>query len=131
TAIELVRLGLCATFQALENGAYLSSRGVLGWSPDRQRDAFRWSARLWGAYVGIEIGRLAAERFGPGGGTPFAARSAREKNEWAKKMARQLAWAPLTVHWGSEKGLVSDMTVGLLATIPGVIQIRDLWASTA
>ncbi|AEO57896.1 hypothetical protein MYCTH_2304628 [Thermothelomyces thermophilus ATCC 42464] len=133
TAIEYLRLALCVAFQALENGAYLSSRGVMGWSPARQGEAYRWSARLWGAYVGIEIGRLAAERFGPAGadGTAFAARPPHEKSEWAKKMARQLAWAPLTVHWGSEKGLVSEMTVGLLASIPGVIQMRDLWASTA
>ncbi|KAL2201127.1 hypothetical protein P885DRAFT_26802 [Corynascus similis CBS 632.67] len=131
--IEWVRLALCVVFQGLENGAYLSSRGVLGWTPAQQGLAYRWSARLWAGYVGIELGRIAAERFGPSGAgsKSFAARSPQEKSEWTKKAARQLAWAPLTLHWGSEKGLVSEATVGLLASIPGIIQMRDLWASTA
>ncbi|KAH6624709.1 hypothetical protein B0J18DRAFT_429077 [Chaetomium sp. MPI-SDFR-AT-0129] len=131
TAIEYLRLALCITFQSLENGAYLSGRGILSWTPAQQGQAYKWSARFWAAYVGIEIGRLFAERFDSSSHSGFATKSAAEKTEWTKKTARQLAWAPLTVHWGSEKGLVSDMTVGLLASIPGVIQMRDLWASTA
>jgi hypothetical protein len=127
TALEYLRLILCVTFQALENGAYLSSRGVMSWTPAEQGRAFKWSARLWGAYVGIELGKLAAERLGGG----FGAKSKAERSEWTKKTARQLAWAPLTLHWGSEKGLVSEMTVGAVASIPGIIQLRDLWASTA
>ncbi|EAQ91146.1 hypothetical protein CHGG_03081 [Chaetomium globosum CBS 148.51] len=91
----------------------------------------KWSARFWAAYVGIEIGRLAAERFGPTGARAFKTKTKQEKSEWTKKTVRQLAWAPLTLHWESDKGLVSDTTVGVLACIPGVIQMRDLWASTA
>lgn len=127
TAVELTRLALCVTFQSLENVAYLSQRGVLSLTAAQQVRAYRWSARLWAGYVGIELGRLAAERFGPAA----PPQSAAQRAEWTKKTVRQLAWAPLTLHWGSEKGLVSDMAVGLLASIPGVIQIRDLWASTA
>ncbi|KAK4152067.1 hypothetical protein C8A00DRAFT_35243 [Chaetomidium leptoderma] len=125
-ALEYLRLTLCITFQSLENGAYLSSRGIMSWTPAEQGRAYKWSARFWAAYVGIELGRLAAERVRPG----FAAQGAGDKTEWAKKTVRQLAWAPLTLHWGSNKGLVSDTTVGVLACIPGVIQMRDLWAST-
>jgi hypothetical protein len=129
TALEYLRLALCITFQSLENGAYLSQRGVLSWTPAQQGKAYKWSARFWAAYVGIELGRLAAERFGEAGS--WRAKSAEEKSQWAKTTARQLAWAPLTLHWGSDKGLVSEMTVGVLASIPGIIQLRDLWASTA
>ncbi|KAH6636381.1 hypothetical protein F5144DRAFT_529953 [Chaetomium tenue] len=132
TLLEYLRLALCITFQSLENGAYLSSRGIMSWTPAEQGRAFKWSARFWAAYVGIEIGRLAAERFGPSSGAgAFKAKTKQEKSEWTKKTVRQLAWAPLTLHWGSDKGLVSDTTVGVLACIPGVIQMRDLWASTA
>ena len=125
--LEYLRLALCITFQSLENGAYLSSRGILSWTPAEQGKAFKWSARFWAAYVGIELGRLGAERFGAG----TAITTAAAKREWTKRAVRQLAWAPLTLHWGSNKGLVSDATVGVLASIPGVIQMRDLWASTA
>jgi hypothetical protein len=133
TLLEYLRLALCITFQSLENGAYLSQRGVLSWTPAQQGKAYKWSARFWAAYVGIELGRLAAERFGgpSAGAGSWRAKSAEEKSRWAKTTARQLAWAPLTLHWGSDKGLVSETTVGLLASIPGVIQLRDLWASTA
>ncbi|KAK4106332.1 hypothetical protein N658DRAFT_490948 [Parathielavia hyrcaniae] len=127
--LEYARLALCITFQSLENGAYLSGRGVMSWTPAQQGRAYKWSARFWAAYVGIELGRLAAARFGPG--AEFQAKPARDKGEWAKNAARQLAWAPLTLHWGSDKGLFGDATVGLLACIPGVIQMKDLWVSTA
>ncbi|KAL2135454.1 hypothetical protein VTI74DRAFT_8440 [Chaetomium olivicolor] len=129
SAIEYLRLGLCIVFQSLENGAYLSSRGVMSWTPAQQGQAYKWSARFWAAYVGIELGKLAAQRFGPGAAKGF--KTQREKNEWTKNTVRQLAWAPLTLHWSSDKGLVSEMTVGALASIPGIIQLRDLWASTA
>ncbi|KAK0722530.1 hypothetical protein B0T26DRAFT_223841 [Lasiosphaeria miniovina] len=122
TTVEVVRLALCIALQALENGAYLSSKGVLGWSPAQQGKAYKWSARFWAAYVGIELGRLAAEVAGP---DPEDARA------WRNKVVRNLAWAPLTLHWSTDGGLVSEPVVGVLATIPGVIQIRDLWAGTA
>ena len=129
TLLEYTRLALCITFQGLENGAYLSAKGIMGWTPQQQGRAGKWSARFWAAYVGIEIGRLAAERFGPAAKGKFD--TARERGEWTKKTVRQLAWAPLTLHWGSEKGLLGEGAVGALACIPGVIQMRDLWASTA
>ncbi|KAK4115265.1 hypothetical protein N656DRAFT_696860, partial [Canariomyces notabilis] len=125
-AVEWTRLLLCVAFQSLENAAYLSQRGVLGLTPAQQGKAYRWSARLWGGYVGVELGRLLAERV-----APTQTQTKAERAEWTKKTVRQLAWAPLTIHWGSEKGLVSDTMVGLLASIPGIIQLRDLWASTA
>jgi len=126
TLLESLRLALCVAFQALENAAYLGQRGILPMKSAQVGKAYIWSARLWGAYVGIELGRLAAERLGPN-----APKTAEARSRWAKNTARQLAWAPLTVHWGSEKPLVSELTVGLLASIPGIIQLRDLWASTA
>ncbi|KAL2271507.1 hypothetical protein VTJ83DRAFT_878 [Remersonia thermophila] len=126
--VEWARLVLCVVFQGLENGAYLSSRGVLGWTPQQQGLAYRWSSRLWATYIGIELGRYAAERLG---GDPKAVGTAEARAEWTKKTLRQLAWAPLTIHWGSEKALFGEATVGLLASVPGIIQLRDLWASTA
>jgi len=126
TAIEWTRLALCIGLQSLENGAYLSQRGVLGWSPKTQGLAYKWSARFWAAYVGIELGRLLAEGFG-GGGKVY---QAEETAEWRKKVVRNMAWMPLTIHWSTDAGVVNDTLVGLLASIPGIIQIRDLWATT-
>ncbi|KAI4866892.1 hypothetical protein F4820DRAFT_415360 [Hypoxylon rubiginosum] len=143
TAISWVQLATCVVFQSLENVAYLSSKNVLGWSPAAQRKAGLWSARFWAAFVGAELGRLAyesrkrgrrsrAEKFA-GGKT--AAEVQRDEAEWAGawrgSVVRNLAWAPLTLHWSTETGLLSEMAVGALASVPGVIQMRDLWRRTA
>ncbi|KAK3340356.1 hypothetical protein B0H65DRAFT_256296 [Neurospora tetraspora] len=121
TAISLLQFSLCVALQVLENGAYLSSKGVLGWQPARIGKAYLWSARFWAAYVGIEIGRSLA----------LEPKEKWKEDSWKGNLAKNLAWAPLTVHWSSEKGLVSEMVVGLLGSIPGLVQMRELWASTA
>ncbi|KAI0104906.1 hypothetical protein F4776DRAFT_647829 [Hypoxylon sp. NC0597] len=143
TAISWLQLGSCIVFQALENGAYLASKGVLGWAPATQRRASLWSARFWAAFVGIEVGRLFYESHRRGlrsreekfaGGKTAAQVQAEEmewNDAWKKSVARNLAWAPLTVHWSTENGLLGEMAVGALACIPGVIQMRDLWRRTA
>jgi hypothetical protein len=123
SAIAYSQLLVCIVFQALENGAYLSSKGVMGWDQAKQNWANKWSARLWGVYIGIDLGRLAAEALNgqKGGITP----------QWRDNVLRQMAWAPLTMHWGSDKGVVPDWMVGALASVPGVLQMRELWAATA
>ncbi|KAJ9158438.1 hypothetical protein NKR19_g3298 [Coniochaeta hoffmannii] len=128
TAIAYSQLVTCVAFQALENGAYLSSKGVMGWTPAKQGWAMKWSARLWGLYVGVELGKLAAERVARGGAQKGDVKAAAQ---WRSAMVRNLAWAPLTVHWGSDKGFVQDWMVGALASVPGVIQMVELWRETA
>ncbi|KAI5863171.1 hypothetical protein GGS23DRAFT_609625 [Durotheca rogersii] len=146
TAISWAQLAACLVFQTLENGAFLSAKGVLGWPAGAQGRAALWGARFWAAFVGLELARLAreasrrarrtrAERFGTGAAAKTAAEVERDEAEWAagwrRAVARNLAWAPLTLHWGSEAGLLGEMAVASLACVPGVIQIRDLWARTA
>ncbi|KAI0901883.1 hypothetical protein F4806DRAFT_444836 [Annulohypoxylon nitens] len=142
-AVSWIQMSTCVVFQALENGAYLSSKGVLGWSPATQRKASIWSARFWAAFVGVEVGRLFYESHRRGlrtreekfAGGKTAAQVQRDEIEWGdawkKSVARNLAWAPLTVHWSLEQGLLGEMAVGALASIPGIIQMRDLWRRTA
>lgn len=129
TAISYSQLVTCIAFQALENGAYLSSKGVMGWSPAKQGWAMKWSARLWGLYVGIELGKLAAE--GVARRNAAAASDVKADAAWKSAVVRNLAWAPLTVHWGSDTGFVSDWMVGALASVPGYIQMAELWRETA
>ncbi|KAI1757475.1 hypothetical protein F4782DRAFT_478706 [Xylaria castorea] len=143
TSLAWSQLAACVVFQALENGVYLSSRGVLGWAPATQAKAARWSARFWGSFVGLELMRLLyesskrgrrtrADKFAGGKTVALVEREEREWSEtWRKTVVRNLAWAPLTLHWSLEKGLVSEMAVGALASIPSVLQIRDLWRNTA
>ncbi|ELQ35361.1 hypothetical protein OOU_Y34scaffold00711g1, partial [Pyricularia oryzae Y34] len=121
-ALQWAQLLSCAGFQLLENVAFLSSKGVLGYSPAEQAKLARWSSRFWGVFVGMEIGRLAFE----------ATKGAEVRTaEWKKTMTRYVAWSPVIMHWGSESGLLSELGVGMLGCIPSIIQMRDLWQSTA
>lgn len=143
TGVAWSQLATCVAFQALENGAYLASKGVLDWAPATQARLGRWSSRFWGVFVGLELIRLAqessrrgrrtrADKFAGGKTVAVVEREEREWSDtWRKTVVRNLAWAPLTVHWGLEQGLVSELGVGVLASIPSVLQIRDLWRSTA
>ncbi|KAK0661241.1 putative PEX11C peroxisomal biogenesis factor 11 [Cercophora samala] len=130
--LDYVRLILCVLLQGLENGAYLSFRGVMGWTPEQQGLAYKWSARFWGAFVGIEVGKLLAERVGRVQ-KKDGEEERRETREWKRKLAKSLAWAPLTVHWSVDGGLpgVTELVVGALASVPGVIQMGDLWETVS
>lgn len=64
-AIAWAQVMSCALFQALENAAYLGSKGVvdLGRWVERGNDrgvarAYVWSSRFWMAHVLLEFGRL-------------------------------------------------------------------------
>jgi hypothetical protein len=152
-AVSYLQLVSCIIFQALENGAYLSARGVLGWTPAQQGSAFRWSSRFWALYVGAELGKLAAGGLArrhrllpPSSAVRTAVGTQEEKTEvedgaktdraeaeskWRKQVVRNAAWAPLTLHWSTQTGLVSEAVVGLLGSVPGIVQMRDLWRETA
>ncbi|KAI1306414.1 hypothetical protein F5Y03DRAFT_141902 [Xylaria venustula] len=142
-SIAWSQLAACVLFQALENAVYLSAKGVLEFAPATQGKMARWSARFWGSFVGLELVRLfyessrrarrtRAEKFAGGKTVAVVEREEREWAEtWRKTLVRNVAWAPLTVHWSLEQGLVSELAVGALASIPSVIQFRDLWRRTA
>ncbi|KAI3397525.1 hypothetical protein diail_10618 [Diaporthe ilicicola] len=133
TLVSWTQLISCAIFQVLENGAYLSGRGVLGWTPAQQGRAYVVGARWLGVYTALELGRLLAE-FVARRGQDYSAASAEEKAEidaLRRTAAINMAWAPLTVHWSLEKGFLTDLVVGAGGCIPGVIQMRKLWRETA
>ena len=129
TAISLTQLSLCVALQTLESGAYLSSKGIMSWTPATQGWAYKWSVRFWAMYIGVELGKLGAQGLCSGGAVTT---TKAEKDEWRGKLIRNLAWAPLTLHWSVDGGVgLNEGIVGLLGSIPGLIQFRELWASTA
>ncbi|WYZ40017.1 hypothetical protein EsH8_IV_000358 [Colletotrichum jinshuiense] len=136
-AIGWIQVTACIILQSLESGSYLASRGVLPLSPAQQGKAAQWSVRFWSVYVGSELGRLLVERLRRQKQVESGQQdvSSSEYKEWAdvwsRTFARQAAWFPLTVHWSMSKGFVPEMGIGLLGSIPGVIQMRQLWKETA
>ena len=134
-AMPWLQAGSLVTLQVLENSAYLAMKGVLPLKRETTGRAFIWSARCFAAYVGLEIGRLVVEKIRKERGEKGEKVESKEleawRGEWKTAFVKSLAWAPLTVHWSLEGGLVSDLAVGALAFIPGVIQISKLWKDTA
>jgi hypothetical protein len=120
-------------YQVLENGAYLASKGVLGWDEKKQTKAWLWSSRFWAAHVGLEFVRLGylRSKATEGKGKESVRELKEEEKAWNRDLLSNLAYAPLTIHWSKESGLVSDFWVGVLGTVAGAANITQLWKSTA
>lgn len=142
--IAFAQVAVNVAFQALENGAYLASKGVLGWSTERQNSAWVWSSRFWAAHVGLDLWKLVCERRirgreararAVGRGEKVDAEEEEEKRAWLagwrKRVLVNMAWAPLTMHWSVEDGLISDLWVGMFGSVAGVVGMSELWKKTA
>ena len=143
----------CVLFQVLENGAYAASKGMLtseAWTGDagKKRETWWWvwSSRFWAAYVGCEILRLLVERayreprveIAGDGEKEDKLRLEQEKRAsynanftWWKDLVSNIAYAPMTLHWSVEEGLLSDAQVGVFGMIAGGALLAEAWRKTA
>ena len=115
----------------------------MGWSSETQNKAWLWSSRFWMAHVGLDFIRLYHEwvmrkqrsseevKTDVLNGDVIADRGYAEwRAKWTKEMVVNLAYAPLTLHWSLEKGLVGDFWVGLLGSVAGAAGFTALWKNT-
>lgn len=132
--IACTQFAALLVFQALENVYFLGSKGVLPVSPPKQVKALRWGTRAWAVYVGVELGRLFVEhrRKKSAGDVDVSSEEHKAwRDNWQRSVVRNLAWAPLTVHWSLEKGFLNDLTTWSIAYIPAVIAGRNAWRESA
>jgi hypothetical protein len=138
--IESMQVVVNVCFQVLENGAYLSSKGILGWGKETQKSAWLWSSRFWGAHVALDLVRLAREyaargkveivRVKAGEIWTGSANGESEKEfwrRWKRQIITDCAYAPLTVHWGLEGGLLGETWVGILGSVAGCAGFLEQW----
>jgi len=126
-SITSVQVACNVAFQMLENGAYLSSKGVLGWSEQKQNRAWLWSCRFWMAHVVLDFGRLWREREiakdkrveGKEAGNGWEA-------AWWRELVVNGSWLPLTLHWSLEGGLLTDLGVGAFGSVCGISGLQVL-----
>lgn len=129
-------------FQILENGAYLSSKGVLtsdAWAGEagkrRETKWWVWSCRFWCAYVVLEGVRLGTERYyreekvQSGEKEEKIAKEA-EKRLWWRDVISNTGYFPMTLHWSVEEGIFSDVAVGVFGMIAGGANLWDAWRGT-
>jgi hypothetical protein len=137
-------------FQVLENGAYLASKGVMWNDEEGKRREVRWwvwSSRFWAAHVGLEFLRLGIEarvrarastsgkemeilNDGEKEGKIRREDRRRETWGWWRDALSNAAYAPMTLHWSVEEGLLSELGVGVLGTIAGGTLLVDKWKGT-
>lgn len=149
-SVTWAEIASCVAFQVLENGAYLSSKGVLtsaGWTGEagkvREIKWWVWSSRFWAAYVGLELVRLGVERFASAGLESEPSVDDGEKEDklrkeekrlqnwlWWKDLASNIAYAPMTLHWSVEEGLLSDWAVGACGVVAGGALLLESWKKT-
>ena len=144
-AIAAAQIGVNAAFQMLENAAYLSAKGVVpALSKPRQARAWKWSARFWAAHVALDLGKLARVRalrlreraarqavVGVSAEKVDVNTIAKEDDAWWKALVVDLAYAPLTLHWSVDGGVVSEAAVGALGSVAGLIGLTEAWRSAA
>lgn len=164
--VTYVQVAVNTLYQVLENGAYLSSKGVMEWSAEKQNKAWLWSSRMWAAHVALEFvklghsmlkvkkearGNVKDSLVNTGSGydqmkveklaedvveegklvKDAAVKKAREDKAWTDGFIKNTAYAPLTVHWSMEGGLVTPFVVGALGTIVGLVNVGNQWRATA
>ncbi|KAF2104415.1 hypothetical protein NA57DRAFT_70622 [Rhizodiscina lignyota] len=137
--IAWTQVGVNAAYQLLENGAYLAQHGILDWTERKQTRWWLWSSRFWAAHVALDLARLGRQRHlrkreaHERGGEEKEGKIERRKEEalWLKEVIVNAAYAPMTIHWSLEEGVISESMVGLLGTIAGGVSLRDKWMKTA
>lgn len=132
-ALAVAQLVALVSFQATENVAFLAAKRVLPVRPALQLRLARWSVRSWASYVFMELGRLLLERhraLEEVGGKKARATLEWELG-WQRDFFRNLAWAPLTLHWSVDDGPLNDFAIGALAMWPAAGSMRDLWRANA
>lgn len=151
-SIVWVQVVVQATFQTLEDGAYLASKGVLRgtrWKEGREARWWVWSNRFWLAHVVLEGLRLLRvrqlrynEEFGAkkdfsgdegGRVKEIEVRSEALKKKWKRDWYANAGWLPLTLHWSFEdesSSPLNDTWVGISGIVPGIIGLVDAWEQT-
>lgn len=115
-------------FQALENGAYLAGKGVLGWDNNKIARAWVWSSRAWMAHVALELARLGYE-WRVMNGEESDRKRRREMEEENALAEREVGWSEKEegqagTAWGNQKGELE-----LREEKVDEMRVRERWAN--
>ena len=142
--ITLAQVGVNVVYQVLENVAYLGQRGIIRRSERQQVRDWVWSSRFWAAHVLLEFAKLwrvralwdrnGVEGMSKEEGEEKEKEGKRKRKEevdaWWRELLINACYAPMTIHWSVESGIMSDEWVGLLGAIAGGTGLRKMWKKT-
>jgi hypothetical protein len=108
----------------LENAAYLGSHAILPMKKRTEIDLWIWSCRFWAAHVALDLFRLYRERqIRLKGKEKEKPEDVTETRRWWASLIMNLAYAPLTIHWSLENGLLRDVEIGYFGVIAAIASI--------
>ncbi|QDS77256.1 hypothetical protein FKW77_003590 [Venturia effusa] len=123
-------------FQALENLAYLASKGIITRDAATQSRDWKWSSRFWMSHVCLDFARLyrtrvlrdarVDDRVGEEEGKEVKASRKEEEATWWREFIVDACYFPMTVHWSTD-GVLSPSQVGFLGSVAGATSLRYLW----
>ncbi|KAF5009590.1 hypothetical protein FDECE_4194 [Fusarium decemcellulare] len=130
TLIETIQVLLLVGYHFGEATWLLTSKGATNVSAKTSNKLAIYGARSWSTWVFLELFRLLVERARR---TPTDDVAVEEewKTNWKADFVGTLPWAPLSVHWGTEGGMLPELAVAALATWPATNMIKNLWRQTA
>ncbi|KAK9240736.1 hypothetical protein V1525DRAFT_394830 [Lipomyces kononenkoae] len=123
-------------YQPLENIAYLGSHDIIPVSKAKINRLWVLSSRLWAAHVILEFVRLgrqkylaaAVQRHEVGEKAKAKTESNKAAEElWRRQLLVNTAYFPLTIHWSTQTGFLSELAVGALGTVAGGARLIPLW----
>lgn len=139
-AVSLTQLLALGGYYVYENSYYLAAKGVLrGWTPEKIMRWAKTSLKLFLLYTVLDFVRLyrtkqlREERRAGLSSSDEKGKADIEKEDtaWWRSAVVSGAYAPLSVHWSSEKGTLSEGTVGALMTLVGMVKFKTMWQATA
>jgi len=126
--LVLAQVAANTVFQVLENLAYLNRHEVLGFPKKTEGKMWLWSTRMWATHIALEFLRLERVR-------SLRKKKGKDAEEevasWRKSLISNAAYAPLSLHFSVEKGLISDTAIGSLGSVAAIVGFRDAWARSA
>lgn len=136
--------------------AHLGDKGILGVEGRKRARLWIWSCRAWAVWTGFEGGRLGRELIlrgrrrraqvsrasrkekgkededGGEGEGEKETKLARIEDErrWWREVGVNAAYAPMTLHWSFERGMLGDGVIGVLGIVAGGLELREAWRKT-
>lgn len=143
-ALTLLQVFVNVIYQALENGAYLATKGIISrrfvdrWGGPAKWDL--WSIRAWFGHIFLQFFVLWRKRVllrrkaaDPSAQTKEGRDAvSAEMRAWKKSLVNNICWAPVCLHWCFEKGIgFPNNLTGLVSFMAGAWGVSDMWAATA
>lgn len=131
------QIGASTVFQLLENIAYLSAHHIIKLDKIKEGKAWRWCLRAWGLHVFLDLVRLARvkqleARQRQRGRADLVEKESKiemeaEEEKWRTQLLTNAAYAPLTIHYGMDKGPLSDLWIGAFGSVASIVGWRQVW----